>query len=308
MNRRALITGAAGFVGHYLKVCLLDRGWDVVTSDMRASDVLCDFSKPDDVLRLMAEAGDVSHVFHLAARTFVPDAMRNPWPTFEVNLNGTMLLEQALRTRQPKARLLFISSGEVYGPPLELPMTEDHPLNPGNPYAISKTAADHYCAYGFKAHGADILRIRPFNHSGAGQADNFVLSSFARQVAEAEAGLRDPVLKVGNLDAARDFSHVRDVVRAYEALAREGEAGEAYNVCSGTSVVVRDALDFLIAESNVAVTVELDPARVRPVDVPEVRGSHAKLTQRTGWTPEIPIEQTLRELLEHWRAACHAHS
>lgn len=303
MSRRALITGAAGFVGGYLKTHLQDRDWTVVTSDYNAGDIPCDFSQPDNIARLVAEAGDVTHVFHLAARTFVPDAMRDPCPTFDVNLEGTIHLEVALRKRHPDARLLFISSGEVYGVPQRLPLDEEHPLNPGNPYAISKTAADHYCAFAAKAYQAKIIRIRPFNHSGAGQADNFVLSSFARQVAEAEAGIREPVLKVGNLAAARDFSHVRDVVRAYEMLAREGEPGEAYNVCSGKSTVIQKALDFLVAQSAVAVTVEQDPDRMRPVDVPEVRGSHDKLTACTGWTPALNVEDVLRDLLEHWRTA-----
>jgi GDP-4-dehydro-6-deoxy-D-mannose reductase len=301
MSNRALVTGAAGFVGGYLKAHLEASGWTVVTSDYGQGDIPCDFAEADDIVRLVEAAGEVSHVFHLAARTFVPDAMRDPCPTFDVNLEGTIHLEQAIRTHRPEARLIFISSGEVYGPPRQLPVDEDHPLNPGNPYAISKTAADQYCAFAAKAWKSDLIRVRPFNHSGAGQADNFVLSSFARQVAEAEAGKAEPVLKVGNLAAARDFSHVKDVVRAYEAIAREGEGGTAYNVCSGTATVIQEALDFLVDQSAVKVSVETDPDRMRPVDVPEVRGSHQRLTDQTGWQPDLGLEDVLMDLLYYWR-------
>ena len=174
-------------------------------------------------------------------------------------------------------------------------------MNPKNPYAISKAAADHYCGFLHEAGALDVVRVRPFNHAGAGQPDVFVLSNFARQVAGIESGRLAPVLRVGNLDARRDFSHVSDVVRAYEAIALQGEAGEVYNVCSGQAPRIHDAVDKLLQLCRVAIRVEPDPSRLRTVDVSEVRGSHEKLKARTGWQPELSFERVLLDLLNHWR-------
>jgi GDP-4-dehydro-6-deoxy-D-mannose reductase len=219
----------------------------------------------------------------------------------EVNIKGTINLVTAVQDHNPKARFISVGSAEVYGPPMYLPIDEKHPLNPVNPYAISKAAADHYCAYISKATGMDIIRMRPFNHSGPGQADQFVLSSFARQIAEIEAGHAEPVLRVGNLDAARDFMHVNDVIRAYELAALHGKGGEAYNVCSGNAQNIKDALDILLGLSNRKISVEVDPERMRPIDVPMVAGSYAKLKADTGWEPSIPFEEVLSDLLDSWR-------
>jgi GDP-4-dehydro-6-deoxy-D-mannose reductase len=181
-----------------------------------------------------------------------------------------------------------------------LPLTEDHPLRPTNPYAISKAAADHYCSYLAKT-GFNVVCARPFNHTGPGQSDLFVLSSFARQIARIELGKNPPVLRVGNIQTSRDFSHVSDVVRAYELLALNGKTGEAYNISSGRPTVVRDALDELLNLSSTTITVEQDPERMRPVDVPISYGSHEKLTADVGWRPEIKFETLLKELLDYWR-------
>lgn len=310
MNRtgcgRALITGAAGFVGRFLREHLSAQGWSVVCADVRTPDekgwIKCDIANRADVENLVDKAGPITHVFHLAAVTFVPDTHRNPDKAFEVNILGTVHLAAALRKYAPDARLVNVSSAEIYGRPQFLPLTEKHPVEPANPYAISKAAGDHYCAYCHHAEGLDVVRMRPFNHSGPGQSDQFVLPSFAHQIAKIETGKREPILRVGNLDAARDFLHVNDVVRAYELAALEGASGEAYNVCSGFAVVIREALEKLLNLSAVDIRVETDPERVRPVDVPEYRGSHDKLTAATGWRPEIPFEKLLADLLEYWRA------
>jgi len=307
MTRRALITGAQGFVGQHLMSHLADRGWEVLGTDRDVSTSstpfaqTCDISDPTQIDSLLQWAAPLTHVFHLAAITFVPEADHDPSGTFAVNLQGTVHLASALRRHAPAARFLYVGSSEVYGHPQFLPMTEDHPFNPTNPYAISKAAADQYCAYLHHAGLLDVVRMRPFNHSGAGQSDRFVLSSFARQIANIETSGLSGVLHVGNLEAQRDFSHVTDVVRAYEKAALDGKSGEAYNVCSGKSVSIRDALDKLLLLSDANITVQPDPERLRPVDVPEVRGNCDRLSVATGWKPEKTLDDILADLMAYWR-------
>lgn len=263
----------------------------------------CDVSKSDQIEAMLEWAGPITHVFHLAARTFVPEAMDDPCGVVETNLQGTMKLLTQLHARGGEVRTIFIGSSEAYGPPQSLPITEEHPLCPNNPYAMTKAAGDHFCVYAHQSLGMDIVRIRPFNHSGPGQSDRFVLSSLARQIAEAEAGLREPALEVGNLEARRDFSHVRDVVRAYERAVIDGVSGEAYNVCGGRSYAIQEALDTLLGLSGAEIEVKVDPSRTRSSDIPEICGSHAKLTERTGWAPEIGFEELLGDVLDYWREA-----
>lgn len=303
MTRRALITGAAGFVGQRLAAYLQGQGWDVIGSGYPAAGgmIPCDIRDGASVARMVAEAGAVTHVFHLAAIAFVPEAERNPALAMEVNLNGTIHLCEALGQATNPPRLLFIGSSDAYGPPQSLPVTEVHPLAPANAYAISKAAADHYCAHVVRARGLDCVRLRPFNHTGPGQSEHFVLSSFARQIAAIEAGQHAPFVEVGNLDAARDFLHVDDVIRAYALAATDATAGEAYNICSGRAIRIQEALERLLAMSTVPIAVQQDSARLRPSDVPEVRGSHEKFTAATGWRPEIEFETLLRDLLAYWR-------
>lgn len=308
MNRRVLVTGANGFVGGYLCRELADHGYDVVCGVSGPGALpwpswefdLADAASVDE---LVAWAGKIDGVVHLAAIAYLLEAAKSPAGVMDVNLAGTIRLIDSVQRRAPGVRIVFVGSGEAYGKPERLPVTEDHPLRPGNPYAISKAAADQYCAYA-AATGVNVVRARPFNHSGAGQPDGVVLSSFSKQIAEMEAGLRAPVMRVGNLEAIRDFSHVRDVVRAYRLLLEQGRAGEAYNVCSGQSYRIKDLLDGLLGLTKVRVTVETDPARMRVVDVPEIRGSHAKLTAETEWKPTISMQELLQELLDYWRKHC----
>lgn len=302
MSGRALITGAAGFAGTHLAARLKAGGWDLVLSDRdRQEFIPCDFALPGDIDMLLDKAGELTHVFHLAARTFVPDSMADPSGAFTVNLNGTVHLLTHLARRPNPPRVVFIGSAEAYGPPRFLPMTEEHPLEPQNPYAITKAAADQFCGYLSRSSKMEIIRLRPFNHSGPGQTPQFVLSSFAKQIADIEAGKADPVMRVGNLDVRREFSHVDDVVAAYEAAALKGHPGEAYNVCCGEAVTIRDALDRLLAKSTASITVETDPTRIRPNDVPEVRGSHEKLSAHTGWRRERSLDNILDGILNYWR-------
>lgn len=305
--KRALITGVRGFVGQHLRRHLLEKGWEVVGCDVTVDEptdeeVPCNLCDAASIDQTVEWAGPVTHVFHLAAITFVPESGRNPVNTFDVNLLGTVRLAESIRRHTPTARMIFISTSEVYGHPESLPITEDHPLKPANPYAISKAAADEYCRYLQRAGLLNVIRMRPFNHTGPGQSDQFVLSSFARQVAEIEAGKREPVVRVGNLESLRDFLHVSDVVHAYECAALQGIAGEAYNVSSGQSVRVSDALKQLLSMARAPIRVEIDHDRLRPVDVPEALGSYERLRSQTGWNPKIPFAVLLADLLDYWRA------
>ena len=310
MTGRALITGAGGFVGQRLTKHLTATGWDVVPCAFPETPgmIPCDVTDGRSIAAALEQAGALTHVFHLGAIAFVPEAAEDPTRAMDVNLNGTIRLCEALRNGATPPRLVFIGSAESYGPPQYLPVDEKHPLNPGNVYAISKTAADHYCAGLSKAGVLDIVRMRPFNHSGPGQSDQYVLSSFARQLAVIEAGQGEAVMRVGNLDAARDFLHVDDVLRAYALAALNAPAGAVYNVCAGQSYAIREALDRLLAMSAVSIRVEQDPARMRPSDVPDVRGSHDTLTADTGWTPEIDFDTVLHDLVDYWRNALAAES
>jgi GDP-4-dehydro-6-deoxy-D-mannose reductase len=306
MTRRVLVTGAEGFVGGYLRTWLESAGFDVF-SGTAAPDAsisnscafnLCDAASVDALVKW---AAPIDCVVHLAAITFVPDAARSPAHVMDVNLGGTIRLLDAVQRHAQEARVLFVGSSEAYGPPGSLPINESHPLNPANPYAISKAAADHYCAYAHVAAKLDIVRARPFNHSGPGQSDAFALSSFARQIAEMESRQREPVLFTGNLDVSRDFSHVTDVVDAYGKLLASGVAGEAYNVCSGTAIALKSIIQRLQKKSGTAFEVRADAGRVRSSEIPEIRGDHAKLTAATGWSPKRSLDDLLSELLEFWR-------
>ncbi|HEX72120.1 MAG TPA: NAD-dependent epimerase/dehydratase family protein [Candidatus Hydrogenedentes bacterium] len=310
MSGRALVTGAAGFVGRVLCAHLESNGWEVLRCDRveMPGIITCDVTDSAQIDRLLDASGAFTHIFHLAAIAFLPAAEREPARAMDINCTGLIRLAEALRARGSAARFLFTGTAEVYGPPLSLPITETHPLNPANPYAISKAAADLYCAYLHKAYGMETLRMRPFNHSGPGQVEAFVLSNFARQIAEIEGERRAPLMRVGNLSAARDFLHVNDVVRAYELAALHGRAGEAYNVCSGESRVIREALNLLFEMGRKTIVIDEDPARMRPVDIPDIRGSHEKLTAHTGWTPQIPFEKILEDVLNYWRETLAAES
>jgi GDP-4-dehydro-6-deoxy-D-mannose reductase len=245
--------------------------------------------------------GEVTHIFHLAAITFVPESEQSPAGTFACNTLGTINLIQEILATQRQARLIFISTSEVYGPPLDLPVTEDHPLNPMNPYAISKAAADEYCGWAHRALGLDVVRLRPFNHIGPGQSDRFVVSSLARQFARIQAGKQPPELAVGNLDVARDFSDVTDIVRGYEAAAIAGASGQVYNICSGCATSIQDIVIHLQRISGMDVRIVQSPDRTRPLDIPEIRGSYSRLKSQVCWSPEITLDKTIENVLKYWK-------
>jgi len=311
---RSLITGAGGFVGGHLCAYLLAHtDWeltgtvyphpvDAQPQEPRLRLKHADLRDPEGVQALVGEL-QPDTIFHLAAQSFVPVSFADPWDTLQNNIRAQLNLLEAVRRSGRDVRVLVVGSNEEYGAPKpeELPQTEESPLRPNNPYAVSKVAQDFLGLQYYLAYGLPVVRVRPFNHTGPGQAPRFVVPAFASQIARIEAGLQEPVMKVGNLEAARDFTDVRDIVRAYHLAASQGEPGEVYNLASGRPQSVRGLLEMLLSYSRTQIRVERDPSRYRPVDVPVVYGSAAKFRQRTGWEPQIPFEQTLRDTLAYWR-------
>lgn len=311
---QALITGAGGFVGGYLCTYLLEHtDWElmgtVYPGPVRAEQQRprlrlkrVDLRSPEGVQVLVDET-QPDFLFHLAAQSFVPSSFADPWDTLENNIRAQLNLMEAVRKSGREVRVLVVGSNEEYGAPKpgELPQTEENPLRPNNPYAVSKVAQDFMGLQYHLAYGIPVVRVRPFNHTGPGQSPRFVVPAFASQVARIESGRQQPVIKVGNLDASRDFSDVRDIVRAYYLAVMHSELGEVYNLASGQPQSVRSMLEKLLSYSEVNVEVERDPSRYRPVDVPVVYGSAEKFRQQTGWEPQVPFEQTLRDTLDYWR-------
>ena len=296
---RALITGAAGFVGGHLSAYAADRGAEVVGPSREQLDLL-------DAGAVAATVADVKPdaVFHLAALASVGESWSAPAETLDNNTRATLNLLEAVREAAPDAVVLAAGSGEQYGPVPEerLPVTEDEPFRPQNPYAVSKAAADLLCGFYADAHGLRVIRTRAFNHAGPGQSDAYVIAAFARQIAATErAGSGELVLETGNLEPRRDFTDVRDVVRAYWLAVERGEPA-IFNVCSGVSVAVADILARLAALTELRVEQRTDPSRLRKHEVMDIRGSHERLTAATGWAPEIALDRTLADTLDWWRA------
>jgi len=296
---RVLVTGATGFAGRHLVEHCRAEGAEVVGIGSRDADL----TDPAEADRAVAEAAPEG-VFHLAALASVGDSWREPLTTLESNVTITFNVLDAVRRHAPSAGVLVASSSEIYGPvpPERQPIGEDEPARPQNPYAVSKAAADVLAGFFADAHGLHVIRARAFNHAGPGQDDRYVVASFARQIAAAEAEGRDVVdLATGNLETKRDFTDVRDVVRAYWQLLDRAPTG-VYNVASGEAVASGDILSGLARLARLRVEQRTDPDRVRPSEVMEIRGSHERLRAGTGWRPEIPLEQTLADALDDWRA------
>src|SRR5262245_41689098 len=313
---RVLITGITGFVGSHFAEHALDQGVEVYGSYRWRSKTenidhlgakihlvegdLRDVSSVQHVL----EASQPDAVIHLAAQSFVGSSWQAPAETLITNIGAQVNLLEAIRQRPRKPRFLVVGSSEEYGAVYEseLPITEDNPLRPLSPYAVSKVAQDLLGYQYFRSYGLHIVRSRAFNHEGPRRGDVFVTSNFARQIAEIEAGLREPVIRVGTLKTKRDYTDVRDIVRGYWQLLERGEPGEVYNLCSGKAWEIGELLEFLIGETRVRpITVREDPARLRPSDVPVLLGDASRIQRAVGWQPERPFEQTLRDVLEYWR-------
>ncbi len=312
---KVLVTGANGFAGRHLLAELERRGVTTVPTGYESAggaevsaphgrDRLrpLDLREADQVRRLVA-AVEPDAVIHLAAQSSAGASFVSPRETFEVNVLGTLNLVVAIRDEVPAARLIAVTSGDLYGPSTpERPHHETAPMNPRSPYGASKAAQDLLVQLAAASYHLKAIRVRPFTHAGPGQRRRFALPAFAAQIAAIERGEQRPVLAVGNLDVVRDYLDVRDVVRAYAELLTRGTPGEAYNVCTGRGLVLRDLVDQLVAAATVPVRVEVDPARLRPVDLPHLVGDPAKLAQATVWRPAIEIEQTLADLLKEARS------
>ena len=291
MSGRAFVTGGAGFAGTHL----LDLLPGATAPSREELDLL-----DGDAVRTAVRESAPDTVWHLAALASVGRSWEAPAETIAENVAMTVNLLEAVRTEAPEATVVLISSGEIYGPPDRLPVDEEAALRPQNPYAVSKAACDLLGGQYADAIGLHVVRLRPFNHAGPGQTDDYVVGTLTRQVAEAEAaGREEALVRTGNPDSARDFSDVRDVARAYVAAATLDSG--VYNVASGRAVSVHELIELVRAAARIPVRHEVDPARVRAHDVPEVRGSAERLRAATGWRPEIPLEQTVADALEAWR-------
>lgn len=307
MPRKVLVTGASGFVGaHLLRLLDAEPGvelhaWtrDVVPEGTRARWVVLEVADRQVVHDAIAETRP-DLVFHLAGAAHVGQSFGSVTETLATNVMGTAHLLDALRDHHVAARTLVVGSSTVYRPSEEA-LTEESPIGPTSPYGLSKLAQERLAVRASHEDGLDVLVVRSFNHFGPGQAPSFFAPAFARQIAEIEAGLRPPVIRVGNLDARRDLTDVRDTVRAYRLLMERGARGAVYNMCTGRAHGVGDILAAMARRARVAVKMEEDPALLRPNDNPVVLGSYARLERATGWTPEIPLERTIEDLLNDWR-------
>lgn len=259
-----------------------------------------DLTDPQSLADLWPQLPDA--VIHLAGQTFVPEAFRDPARTFDINLLGTLNLLQALKARGFKGPFLYVSSGDVYGQVDEsaLPITEQQPPCPRNPYAVSKLSAEYLSLQWGLSEGWSVLVARPFNHIGTGQKDSFVIASAARQINRIKQGLQAPQLEVGDIDVTRDFLDVDDVVSAYFALLEKGTPGQVYNICSGHEQSIRSLIEQMGDLAEVELQLVQDPARMRRADQRRVCGSHQRLARTTGWTPQISIQQSLRAILSDW--------
>lgn len=317
LAKRAFITGIAGFAGSHLAEYLLGAGYEVSGLSLPEGGTRnIEGIRPriglylgtlEDTAWLRGVLAEVqpAYVFHLAAQAAVPQAWAAPGPTLVNNIVGELNLIETLLALDLRPRLLIIGSADEYGlvRPEELPVRETNPLRPNNPYSVSKIAQDYLGYQYFLSHRLPVVRLRPFTHIGPRQGPGFVSADFAKQIAEAEAGLRPPVLRVGNLSARRDFSDVRDMVRAYAMALERGEPGEVYNVGSERSYSIQEVLEILLGFSRMSLQVEPDPARLRPSDVPEIVSDCTKFRMRTGWQTTYTLEQSLRDVLEYWREA-----
>lgn len=316
---RALITGISGFVGSHLAEYLLAHtDWQIAGTVYGRLDNIAHLRErltlyPAElsrleVVRFIVEETQPDYIFHLAAQPIPSLSHHDPWFTLENNIRAQLnVLEVAAQMRRA-CRVLVVGSSEEYGAitPNDLPIDEETPLRPTSPYAVSKVAQDYLGLQYWLSQRVEAVRVRPFNHIGPRQRRGFVAPDFASQIAEIEAGLRPPVMAVGTLDVARDFSDVRDIVRGYHLTLTHGQPGEVYNLGAGQAHSVRELLDTLIAASSAAIDVLQDPERTRPVDVPCMVADCTRIHAHTGWQPQITFQRSLSDVLDYWREQVHS--
>ncbi len=313
---RVLITGITGFVGSHLADYCLTKPDVEVYGTIRWRSKRDNISHIEDKINLhecdikdavsvqnMLKKVKPHYIFHLAAQSFVPTSWHAPAETLNTNIIGEVNLFEAVRDLGLDPIIQITGSSEEYGLAYEneLPITEENPLRPLSPYAVSKIAQDFLGYQYYKSYGIRVIRTRAFNHTGPRRGEVFVVSNFAKQIAEIEAKIKEPVIKVGNLKSRRDFTDVRDIVKAYWLAVENCEPGEVYNISSGKATSIKDILNKLIKTSEVEIRVAKDPERMRPSDVEVLMGDSTKFRELTGWKPEIPLQKTLEDTLNYWR-------
>lgn len=313
--KKALITGIAGFVGSHMAELLLSKGYEVyglarprsktdhIESIMHKlhledADLLDSHSLYTTIYRIKPD-----YIFHLAAQSFVPTSWTSPSVTLEVNIVGSANLFEAVRQVGIDPVIQIACSSEEYGlvHPDEVPIQETNPLRPQSPYAVSKLAMDYLGYQYYSSYQMRIVRTRGFNHTGPRRGETFAESNFAKQIALIEKNKQEAIIHVGNLDAFRDYTDVRDMVRGYLLSVEKCEPGDVYNICTGKSVMIGNMLKLLLSYSKVKPGIKLDPLRMRPSDVPVLTGNNTKFVGKTGWKAEIPFEKTMEDLLNYWR-------
>lgn len=314
---KALITGITGFAGSHMADFLLSKNVEVIGTIRQRSRmdhirhllkdihlIECELRDPFSVRNLI-EIEKPDLIFHLAAQSFVPISWNSPNDTIQNNTDGQLNIFEAVHRSGLGCKIQIACSSEEYGhvEPGEVPIKETNPLRPLSPYAVSKVTQDYLGYQYYKSYGLHIVRTRAFNHTGPRRGENFVTSNFAKQIAQIEKGKQPRVVYVGNLQVKRDFTDVRDVVRAYWLSLEKGEAGECYNIASGTSWTIEEMLKMLISFSTMEIKIEEDPSRLRLSDVEILLGDYTKFHNRTSWSPEIPFHQTMEDLLNYWRAS-----
>lgn len=311
-HKRALIIGGAGFVGPYLYRELSE--YEVHITKLE-HETIAPFIEKDKIhnlnilnkeeIKAILQTLQPDIIYHLAAQSSVALSWINPELTIDINIKGSLYLLDSIRESGLNPRIILIGSGEEYGyvKMEEVPIKEENVVRPGNIYAATKVFQNLLGEIYAKAYDMDIISVRAFNHIGAGQLPHFVVADFCKQVADIEKGLQEPVIRVGNLEAARDFTDVRDVVRAYHLLGMDGKQGETYNVGSGKAIKIRYILEKIIGLSKVKIAIEVDEKKLRPVDIPVIEADTNKLREVSGWKPEIGLEETLRSTLNFFRNA-----
>ena len=310
---RVFVTGASGFVGRFLLQALQAYGCTCYGSTYPDSpdsvgplcqDGVCRLdirSQPD--IQAALEASQPEWIFHLAAVSNVGYSWKHRRETLETNILGTFQLLEGIKNTVPDARILFVSSSDVYGVSGELgrALHENDPVDPVNPYAYSKISGEQLCRFYSHIEGLDIVVSRSFPHTGPGQSTDFVCSDWAYQIAAVEKKKIEPVIRVGNIEVKRDFSDVRDTVKAYIALLEKGRSGDIYNVARGRSVALKEILHVLVDSSSRKIRIAVDQSKLRKVDIPDLWGSHQKIKAHTGWEAQIPLSETLKDILQYWR-------
>ena len=301
---KALITGSSGFIGSHLTAEFEANGYEVVRCDLKETKdtVAMDIMNPE-MIQSVLEKHQPDVIINMAGQANVGLSWKKPQLTVQLNTVGLINILETVRAVNPQIRVIAVGSSDEYGNLKEIGanVTEDIPVKPITPYAISKQAQELFAQLYVRSYGMDICMIRLFNLGGPGQAKGYIISDFSSGIAEVEAGKKE-FMSVGNLESARDFTHVKDACRAVRLIVEKGHTGEVYNISSGVTHKVQEVLDKLVVMAKIPVEVRQDPARMRPSDTPVVCGNHDKLTAHTGWQPKLGLDQILEDALDYWRA------